>query len=238
MADREYRIKIITVADNAGASAAASGLRDVTNAAGDSGKAQEKAGEAAEGHHKSLLHAESGAKQLHQTLHLLTEQAPLLGLAMEAAITPVGAALAAAAVAFHTISKNLEELNKQLDEMADSAAKPLTNIHESVKRATASIKEMNQEYSEFIRNSKEAAGLSKEGLDSDSQALEAQSEQLRENLKLQTDLEKLRIEQSNSLPAQKAAALAALDANSQDAERALGAQQREKQLALDQAALD
>lgn len=76
--------------------------------------------------HNHFLHADSAAKGFKKTMHELTEQAPVLGYALRAAISPVGAAFALAAAGIGYATKSLEEFNKKLDETAAKNARPIS----------------------------------------------------------------------------------------------------------------
>ena len=227
MADREFRIKIITESGSAqaGVAAAVAGLDQVRDSAEQSGKAHEAAGEAAKEHGSKLLHAGSGAKELHKAMHLIAEESPLVGLALKAAMSPIGAALTGAIVLFHEVSASIEELNKELDELAKEAAKPMENMREAAVKVRDEIRAANAEYEEWIKNVSKAHDLMKESLTDETEAIHARAEQNREDLKVKTELKKQQIEQALAAgqisPTTAALALGALDAKSTQAGRGI-----------------
>src|SRR3954447_684015 len=73
--------------------------------------------------HKSFIHASNGAREFHKVIHQLTEQSPLLGTALQAAISPIGGALIGATLGFTYFQEKLKEWNKEMDEASTEAAK-------------------------------------------------------------------------------------------------------------------
>src|ERR1039458_4134824 len=110
--EREFKIKITTAADTSGAKQTAAALDNL-------GGAQEKAGKQAEKH---------GAHphELHRVFHSLNEIVPGLGVLMQAAFSPVGAAISLAVIAFRLFREKMKETNEEFRKMEDEAAKPAT----------------------------------------------------------------------------------------------------------------
>ncbi len=68
--------------------------------------------EANKEHAHSWIHLESNARQYHRILHQITETSPLLGLALRAALTPIGALLAGVVIGLKLLTKASEESQK------------------------------------------------------------------------------------------------------------------------------
>ena len=104
MTQEEVKIKV--TADISQATADVSKMRDHVNAAGASA-------------HSSFIHASSGGKEFKKLMHELMNESPALGMALKAAISPIAAAFLAAGAAASWFSKQIEEVNKKLDEARD-----------------------------------------------------------------------------------------------------------------------
>jgi len=75
MPDKEYKIRIATVADPSGLKQVSAGLGEVTEETKRSSSANEE-------HHKSFIHAGTGAKEFHKLIHTIAEDSPAMGLAL------------------------------------------------------------------------------------------------------------------------------------------------------------
>ena len=82
---------------------------------------------------------------MHRAFHALNEVVPGLGVLMQAAFSPVGAAISLGVIALRGFEEHLKAVNEELDKMAEANAKPLTNrleiMRESVIRNAASMVE-------------------------------------------------------------------------------------------------
>jgi hypothetical protein len=115
--DRQYRIRIDLTAD-------ASGGKVATAALEETGKAAEKAG----GH----FH------EMHHLVHGLNEIVPGLGLAMQAAFSPMGATVGMAVMALRLFNEAAKANDVELQKLAEEAARPLTRRLESLRDSVVS----------------------------------------------------------------------------------------------------
>ena len=83
-------------------------------------EAQEQAGEQASKHSGHI-------KGLNKIFHALNEVVPGLGLVMEAAFSPVAAAIGMAVMALKVFHEKMKEFDEECRKAAEEAAKPLTN---------------------------------------------------------------------------------------------------------------
>lgn len=128
--DRTYRIRIETVANNAGCKEAEEGLNKTSQAAEKSGQAHDKAAEHVDKH--LLSH-----RQLHKICHALNELVPGLGFAMQAAFSPVGATVAVSVMAMKLFHEKMKEIDEEMKKASEEAAKPLTGRLEAQREAVA-----------------------------------------------------------------------------------------------------
>jgi hypothetical protein len=127
--DREYRIRITTAADVAGAEKTKEALNATTGATARSAEAMGEASKATE-KHGAHLHA------LHGLFHALNEIVPGFGIALQAAFSPIGAAISLAVMALRLFHDKMKEVNEEFKRMEEEAAKPLTHRLEAQREAT------------------------------------------------------------------------------------------------------
>lgn len=77
--------------------------------------------------HKSFLHAGSAARSFHKVMEEVTNISPVMGRALQISIAPIAGTFAAAAAGLGIANEKLKEFNHHLDEMANKAARPITN---------------------------------------------------------------------------------------------------------------
>src|ERR1039458_1054576 len=97
--DREYRIRINTIGDPSGAQVVAGALDKTTGATQEATKAAEK--------HGAGLHA------LHRLFHSLNEVVPGLGVALQAAFSPIGAAISLAVMGVQLFREHTKKLRSE-----------------------------------------------------------------------------------------------------------------------------
>jgi hypothetical protein len=172
-ADKEYRIRIVTVADSSGAKAVADGMSDAA-------KAAQKGTDANEEHHKSFIHMESSGRLVHSVLHQITEQSPLMGEALRLAISPQGAALFGVVLALRAFQSANEEAMKEAAERADEATDAFTknaaasvNLSNQAGEATAALKRQFEELVDQQDSSKTAIQETTTSLNAEKEALES-----------------------------------------------------------------
>lgn len=152
--DREYRIRIATSADTSGAQQTAAELDKLGNAQEGAGQKIEVASQVTEKHSGHL-------REMHRAFHALNGIVPGLGALMQAAFSPVGAAISIGVIALRAFQEHLKKVNEELDKMAEANAKPLTNrleiMRESVIRNAASMVELGLRISDASRSEHELA---------------------------------------------------------------------------------
>lgn len=132
--------------------------------------------EDATGHaHKSFVHAGTGAKEFHKVLHQITEESPILGTALKAVFSPIGAVLGGATLAFTYLNKQLEEFNKHLDEMTEKAVKPMVNYHEAAKKAAEEVNKAVEAEKKWEAEFKSRHSAAKDGLEREIDLLKIRS---------------------------------------------------------------
>ena len=141
--EREFKIKMSVDAASAitGTQQAAQGFEKTAESVGKAGDAQEKAGDQAKGHSGHL-------KAMHKIIHGLNEVVPGLGILMQAAFSPVGAAISAAMIVLRLFNEKMKETNDEFKRMEDEAAKPATNRmaawREATVQAAVGLNRLNQ----------------------------------------------------------------------------------------------
>lgn len=101
--------------------------------------------------HAAHKHA-GGHKELHKAMHLVMEESPALGLALKAALSPIGGAIMAAVIAFKGVSEQIEEINKELDAMGAEAARGFGKMKESSREATEEIGKQKTAFAHWADN--------------------------------------------------------------------------------------
>jgi hypothetical protein len=95
-----------------------------------------------------------------KALTQISAEAPLLGAAMRAVISPIGAAIAIAGVLFRSVKKDLDELNAKLDEMGAEAAKPMSDFAAAFRAAENEATASNKDFLDGLDQiSTRAAGI-------------------------------------------------------------------------------
>lgn len=159
--DREYRIRIQTVGDPSGAQQVAGALDKTTGATQEATKATEKHG--------------AGLHSLHKIFQALNEVVPGLGMLMQAAFSPVGAAISMAVLALRTFQEHTRAVNEELKKMEEEAAKPLTKRLEAMREGTGALSAAQAE----LRDRLEHTGHSERGVREEiEKTLEAQKRQI------------------------------------------------------------
>lgn len=128
MPDETVDILLRTQGDTSGAQKVAGAVDEATAATRRSVPAHDEAGKAAE-KHGGHLHA------MHKVFHALNEVVPGLGVLMQAAFSPVGAAIALAVMALRGFHEKMKEVNEEFKRMEEECAKPLTRSLEAQRDA-------------------------------------------------------------------------------------------------------
>lgn len=135
--DREYRIRIATVADNSGTDEAGHGVAEL-------GKKTEEAGE-----HAKLFNAHG--REMHQLIHGLEELAPGAGLALRAMVHPDNIAAAGLVLILHQVLKAVEEYKKKLEEARQQAAELSTAVWEAQRDRAYEAADAARQYAEALK---------------------------------------------------------------------------------------
>lgn len=162
----DAKVKIIIEGDAKSAveatDAAVAGIDKVKNATQDQSQITGTATEVNKEHARSFLKLAEGGKELRKVIAAISVQSPLLGVAMKAAMSPVGAALMGALAIYKEISQQIEEDNKKLDEMGEAASRAGTTIAASMRAAKDEIKSLNDEYILWKKTISETTDTQKE----------------------------------------------------------------------------
>ena len=143
--DREFRIKITTVADASGAKATGKALEDVSEGV-------KKGTEENKEHGKSFLHAESSGRAFHKLMHEISNTSPELGMALRLALSPVGGLLMGAVMAFQKLKQVEEESINTSAAAGEAAAKPFIDTEQVINNAVDAIHKLDTAYSEWVKN--------------------------------------------------------------------------------------
>jgi hypothetical protein len=127
MPDESLEILVKMSADTSGGKEVRKDLDQTKEKAGESHGA---AGAAAEKH-------ETHIRGLHKIFHSLNEVVPGLGVAMQAAFSPIGAVVSIALMALRLFHEKMKEFNEECRKAAEEAAKPLTNRLEEQRETVA-----------------------------------------------------------------------------------------------------
>lgn len=74
-------------------------------------------------------------KQLHQIIHALNNTVPGLGMLLQSAFSPIGAAVTIGVAALEHFKEKIKEVNDELDRQGEEAAKPLTHHLETLRES-------------------------------------------------------------------------------------------------------
>lgn len=119
-------------------------LRNTVQPTKDLGDASDEAGK------KFKLFAGQG-ETVKKVLNQITQESPLLGIALRAVISPVGAAVTAAGLIFRAFKADIDATNAKLDEMAARSATPLANFADNFRKAKLEATAANNEFVKYIQ---------------------------------------------------------------------------------------
>ena len=150
---RPCRYKLQTIFDGTGTQQAASEFKKVEKTVEGAGQAQEKAGKQAETHGRHIA-------GLHKLFHSLNEILLGTGALMQAAFSPIGAAISIGVMALNLFHEKMKEFNEDCRRAAEEAAKPLTRRLEEQRETTV----RTAEGMERLRDRLDAASKSEDGM--------------------------------------------------------------------------
>jgi hypothetical protein len=142
MPDDSVEILVKMAADTSGGKEARKELDGVKGATEETGKATERANTHLQG--------------MHKLFHALNEVVPGLGVAMQAAFSPIGAAISLALMALRLFHEKMKEFNEECRKAAEEAAKPLTNRleqqRETVTRSAEGLEHLRERLADAARS--------------------------------------------------------------------------------------
>ena len=139
MADFTLDILIRTLAQHEETKQVAKELQDLKDKSADFTRESAKHGEAVKG-------LESEHRLLHGAMHKVTEESPLLGTALRAALSPEVAPLIIATVAFTVIKKQMEEAAEAAKKAAEEIGRSWGDMAVSVGEARIKVHEASAEF--------------------------------------------------------------------------------------------
>jgi hypothetical protein len=101
-----------------------------------------------------FLKAKDGAEAFNQTISKLTQQVPLLGTALQAILSPIGAALTGATAIFAYVNKQLDAFHVRMDELQRLGASPIGAVKDSLREATGDLDTMQREFNKWLEGTK------------------------------------------------------------------------------------
>ncbi len=105
-----------------------------------------EAAEMGEHAHHSFIHAKSGAREFHRVIKDIAKDSPLMGAAVEFALSPAVAILVGVMEVFNHFKKEIEEWNKEMDKMQEKLAKPIGDMGKSLKDASMAAAEAKEQF--------------------------------------------------------------------------------------------
>lgn len=115
------------------------------------------AADAGESTHKSFVHAGNGAREFHKLLHSITEESPILGTALKAAFSPIGAALSGSLLIYKAAKDYIDTLNRRSDALEAGTDKPIINIKDALRDARKALMDFDREMEKFHRGQNKTA---------------------------------------------------------------------------------
>lgn len=189
--EREFKIKI-----TGDASSLVGESRKSADALGQvEGKTKDSAAAHNEAEKATHRHAE-GHKELHKAMHVVMEESPVLGLLLKTALSPTGGALLGAIFLFQKLNGEIEAVNKRLEEMEDTASKPIGNFKEAVREANEEVEKGQRAFTDWLEGLDKVAGQAKDQVDEEIQSLEQETQATQDLLKAKAELDKARIDEA------------------------------------------
>jgi hypothetical protein len=204
--DRTYRIRITTEADASGAVAA--------------GKALEGLGQTAQETKEHTLKLGEAHREMHKLMHLASEEAPILGVAMRSAFSPIGAALMGAIAVFRYFNSTIEESKKKAEELAESFSRSIGDMRSALEEARAQVAMNKQEYEAYVVSTQTHNDALMASYQAQIEGLEQERKTVEEVGKAELERVRHRVETDQTLsPEKRERELAALEARGKAFER-------------------
>ena len=150
-ADKQIRVQIELDKTGSGGEAAQAELAAISGAQKTTADTTQKVGTESEKAAEKVKLFSGEGREMHRVIGELNRISPLLGEALRVAMHPVGGTIAAAIGLFVLMKEHIKEVNKELDDMAEAAAKP--EFLEGIRAKQAALREAAdaaQDYAQHI----------------------------------------------------------------------------------------
>jgi hypothetical protein len=188
------------------------------------GRAKREIAEFNAGGHAGFLHHTNGAREFHKSIHALTEQVPGLGIAFQALMSPIGATMTAATMAFTYAKTKLDEWNAEMDKTAERNAKAVFGKDALLAVGVTQAK-MHDEYESFMRRRDDSEKRFRDGVKDEQDKIKESLEIEKKRLALRKEGAELiirgQVERGVMSPESGMMASMALEKTSQHKERGL-----------------
>lgn len=121
-------------------------LSRLKESAGDLTGRLDKLSEAQETAERTAEKLKGGHKELHKLMELMAEQSPVLGTALRAFLSPIGAGLTTAILLFRAVKADIDETERKLNEMGSAAARELGDLSTNLILAREQVTRNREEY--------------------------------------------------------------------------------------------
>ena len=159
------------------------------------GRAKREIAEFNAGGAAGFLHHSNGAKEFKKSLHELTDQVPVVGLAFKALLSPIGATLTGATMLFDYFKKQLADWNAELDKAEARNAKPIFG-KDDLRAVALDQARLRADYDSFTRHQDDGVKRMLESLDAEQDKLKGNLETEQQRLKLRQELAREILRQS------------------------------------------
>jgi hypothetical protein len=158
-------------------------------------EATKKGHQANEENEKGVLSLGHAHRELHQLMHRVTEQSPLMGLAMRAAMSPQGAAIMAVVAAFHELNKAEEESGAKAKEASEANASSYGTMEEPIRNAIKAAQDAQAEFAKWTQQQKEDLTEINRQLDLETTKIKGQIEIIKQVIAAEKEREEARLKQ-------------------------------------------
>lgn len=158
-----------------------------------------KLAEAQEGAEKSAGKLKDGHKELHKLMELMSSQSPVLGTALRAFLSPIGAGLTTAILLFRAVKTDIEETERKLNEMGSAAARELGDLSTNLVQAREQVVRNKEEYEKWRTALIEGVSGVERQLDDQLKKIDATMQAEIKLAQVRFSLQKVRIETDSTL---------------------------------------
>ncbi|MFO1487840.1 MAG: hypothetical protein U1F65_05120 [Verrucomicrobiota bacterium] len=207
-ADKTLELLIKTVADTAGIQLTEDQFEKLKVSVGKATEGLKDGTQEVEKH--TISH-----RALHKAIHAVTEENPLLGLALQAALNPANALIAVILAGFHKLKQEIEELNEEMDKLGAEAAQPIGNMREALLEAKNDVLELTRSLGEWQQRQDDIFTKVKAAADFEIAKLREQEAATKRIAAAKLELAKATVEASTTMTEeQKKSAIAELNLHS------------------------